>query len=116
MDLSDGLFGDLPKLLTASGVRGRLRERDIPVAAAVRALFPAEWLHLATRGGEDYELLFTIAPDQWSSLEAAAKEAGSTVTAIGEVLPADDEQPFMVMESNGVERAVRSGAFDHFAG
>ncbi len=115
MDLSDGLFGDLPKLLTANNARGRLREADIPVAAAVRALFPAEWLHLATRGGEDYELLFTIAPEKWADLEKAAEGAGSTVTAIGDILPGDEEQPLMTLVTNGVERPVRSGAFDHFA-
>ena len=38
MDLSDGLLGDLPKILAASGVAARLDEGDIPVAAAVRAL------------------------------------------------------------------------------
>ena len=69
MDLSDGLFGDLPKLLAASGVTARIDARRIPVAAAVRALFPQEWLELATRGGEDYELLFTAPP-------AAAVETG----------------------------------------
>jgi thiamine-monophosphate kinase len=115
MDLSDGLFGDLPKLLTASKTRGRLRETDIPVTAAVRALFPAEWLHLATRGGEDYELLFTIAPEKWAELKKAAEAAGGTVTAIGEILPADEEQPLMTLVTNGVERPVRRGAFDHFA-
>jgi thiamine-monophosphate kinase len=116
MDLSDGLFGDLPKLLTASGARGRLQEQEIPVAAAVRALFPGEWLQLATRGGEDYELLFTVSPEKWDAVKSAAEAAGSTLTAIGEVLPPDEEAPQIVMVSNGVERPVRSGAFDHFAG
>ncbi|MCA9880064.1 MAG: thiamine-phosphate kinase, partial [Thermomicrobiales bacterium] len=57
MDLSDGLLGDLPKILAASGVAAEIDLRDVPVAAAVRALFPEQWLTFATRGGEDYELL-----------------------------------------------------------
>ncbi len=65
MDLSDGLMGDLPKILSASSVSARLDEREIPVAAAVNALFPNEWIELAMRGGEDYELLFTAAPGDW---------------------------------------------------
>ena len=76
MDLSDGLLGDLPKILAASGVAARLDEGDIPVAAAVRALFPDEWVDLALRGGEDYELLFTAPRAAWDAIEGAAREGG----------------------------------------
>src|ERR671910_1575045 len=86
MDLSDGLLGDLPKILAASGVDARLDEETIPVAAAVRALFPDEWLDLALRGGEDYELLFTAPRRTWDAINGAVREAGGTVTVIGEVL------------------------------
>ena len=85
MDLSDGLLGDLPKILAASGVAARLDEGAIPVAAAVRALFPDEWVDLALRGGEDYELLFTAPRHAWDAIEAAARQTGGTVTAIGEI-------------------------------
>jgi thiamine-monophosphate kinase len=116
MDLSDGLFGDLPKLLVASGARARIVEAQIPVAAAVRALFATEWFQLSTRGGEDYELLFTASPDRFDSIQAAAAKIGSTVTAIGEILPADPEQPQILLQTANGERPIRSGAFDHFAG
>lgn len=116
MDLSDGLLGDLPKLLGASGVRARLVEADIPVAAAVRALFANEWFQMATRGGEDYELLFTVPRAKFTELQSAALEIGSTITAIGEVLPGDPELPQIVLQSANGERPVRGGAFDHFAG
>lgn len=115
MDLSDGLFGDLPKLLTASGVRASIEEDRIPVAAAVRALFGHEWFHLATRGGEDYELLFTIAHDRLTEVQAAARAIGSTITPIGEILPVDPEQSQIVLQTANGERPVRGGAFDHFA-
>ena len=59
MDLSDGLFGDLAKICARSGVGAIVDEAALPVSPAVRAAFPEGWLRLATRGGEDYELLFT---------------------------------------------------------
>jgi thiamine-monophosphate kinase len=116
MDLSDGLLGDLPKLLTASGARARIVEAQIPVAAALRALFAAEWFQLATRGGEDYELLFTAPRERFAEMHAAAATSGSTITAIGEVLAGDPEQPQIVLQTANGERPIRSGAFDHFAG
>ncbi len=112
MDLSDGLFGDLPKLLHASGVAGRIAIEQLPVAAAVRALFPDRWRQLATRGGEDYELLFTIECDQFRTLQTAVAAIGATVTAIGEVIAGPPR--LNVIDNAGVERPVEPGAFDHF--
>lgn len=114
MDLSDGLFGDLPKVLTASDARARLVSEAIPVSDDVRALFPEDWFHFATRGGEDYQLLFTAPPSRWSAIKAAAKLAGAPVTRIGEILEAEDDAPLMLLESDGVDRPIRPGAFDHF--
>lgn len=116
MDLSDGLLGDLPKLLTASNARARIVEAQIPVAASIRALFANEWFQLATRGGEDYELLFTVPANRLTDLQTAAAKIGSTITAIGEILPGDPEQPQILLLSANGERPIRGGAFDHFAG
>lgn len=115
MDLSDGLLGDLPKLLAASGTGARLDAAALPVAAAVRALFPDEWLELATRGGEDYELLFTVPPEAFAALRRDADEFGATLTAIGEIAEWRAEEPVLVIRGlGGVEAPVRAGAFDHF--
>ena len=114
MDLSDGLFGDLPKLLKASSVRARLDGDAIPVSDHVRALFPDDWFSFATRGGEDYQLLFTAPPAKWHAIQAAAKLAAIQVTQIGEIHRIDEESPQMLMTSDGVERPVHPGAFDHF--
>jgi thiamine-monophosphate kinase len=117
MDLSDGLLGDLPKLLAASGVAARLNEGNIPVAAAVRALFPEEWVNLGLRGGEDYELLFTSPRRNWDAIKGAIENAGGTVTAIGEVLGRRSGTPSIeLIGFDGARRTVFPGAFDHFGG
>jgi thiamine-monophosphate kinase len=116
MDLSDGLFGDLQKILAASGVAARLDAAQIPVAAAVRALFPNEWLDLATRGGEDYELLITAPPDAFAAIAREAATIGATVTAIGEVEQVREGKPSLTLRGlDAVDRPIFSGAFDHFA-
>jgi thiamine-monophosphate kinase len=116
MDLSDGLLGDLPKILAASHVSGRIDVRALPVLPAVRALFPDRWPELAARAGEDYELLATIPAGSLESLQALAQEIGATLTDIGEVLPPgpDEESVLLVVDTDGVERPVDAGAFDHF--
>ncbi|HEX2280216.1 MAG TPA: thiamine-phosphate kinase [Thermomicrobiales bacterium] len=117
MDLSDGLLGDLPKILAASGVDARVEEAAIPVAAAVRALFPDEWLEMALRGGEDYELLFTAPRETWDSIESAAQQSGGSVTAIGEIVAGgSDPRGVELTGRDGARRTVALGAFDHFSG
>jgi thiamine-monophosphate kinase len=116
MDLSDGLLGDLPKILKASGVSAKLEVASIPVAAAVRALFPERWLDLAMRGGEDYELLFTAPQEAWESLESVAHASGGTITKIGEVTPSGENGSVIeLVADDGFSSIVNPGAFDHFA-
>ena len=53
MDLSDGLSTDLRHLCEASGVRGMVDLKALPVAEGAT-------MEQALNGGEDYELLFTV--------------------------------------------------------
>ena len=120
MDLSDGLLGDLPKILVASDVAADIEVARVPVAAAVRALFPGSWSELALRGGEDYELLFTVAPEHFPAIETAAAELGGSVSAIGRIVarpanaPGDDPR-LRLHDLDGRWRDVSGGAFDHFS-
>lgn len=116
MDLSDGLFGDLPKILSASGVSAEIDLAAIPVAASIRALFPDRWLDLATRGGEDYELLLTFPPDRFEAFQKALAAYGETVTAVGQVGGRSAHPELRARTLDGDVVPVRPGAFDHFGG
>jgi thiamine-monophosphate kinase len=114
MDLSDGLAGDLPKILAASGVSAEIEIARLPVIAAVRALFPDRWRELALRGGEDFELLFTIPPDRWDALAGDADSRGITVTQVGRVLAGTGSPQLFLIEPGGSREPLALGAFDHF--
>jgi thiamine-monophosphate kinase len=62
MDLSDGLGSDLPRLTIASGVDFQLDLERLPRARGCS-------IEKAISAGEDYELLFAIAPADASALE-----------------------------------------------
>jgi thiamine-monophosphate kinase len=67
MDVSDGLAGDLRHILNASRVGAELMARAVPVSRAARLQARAESsakppLLAALTDGEDFELLFTVAP------------------------------------------------------
>lgn len=64
IDVSDGLFADLSKLLAASNVGGVLQLESLPLSAPLQQLFDkAAQRRLALSGGDDYELVFTAAAD-----------------------------------------------------
>ncbi len=113
MDLSDGLLGDLSKILTASGVSARIDLDQVPVLPAVRALLPQRWQEFALRGGEDYELLMTVPPDRFEMLAEGAGKVGATVTSVGVITAGNGGAIELSSEGRLVSASV--GAFDHFA-
>lgn len=116
MDISDGLFGDLPKICEASGVAATLRYDQIPIPSAVRWNFKDDWFDLGTRGGEDFELLFTCPPDTFSNvLSLFARWKLPAPIQIGALAAAKDDGPAIRMRGLDMRFTnVEPGAFDHF--
>jgi len=84
MDLSDGLAQDVGKIAAASGLAIDLDLAAIPLSAPGRA-WVAEGgaIEALMSGGDDYELLFTAAPEARATIEAAGRTAGLAVSRIG---------------------------------
>jgi thiamine-monophosphate kinase len=87
MDVSDGLVGDLGKLCRAAGVAADVDLERVPLSDAARAAVAAEPALLATlvTGGDDYEILCTMAPAKVASFRTAAAAAGVAASEIGRV-------------------------------
>ena len=85
IDVSDGLAGDLAKLCRASGVAGEIDVARLPLSDAVRAAIAADpaTMETALCGGDDYEIVLTLAADKLAALRTAAHSAGVAVTEIG---------------------------------
>jgi len=104
-DVSDGVLADLGHIARSSNVCMQLDAAAIPVASVVRALRdPAAALELALTAGDDYELVFTAAPDEHAAVLAAAVSAGVAVSRIGSVAA-----------GQGVEVRTADGQLLHFA-
>lgn len=83
IDLSDGLFADLDRLLLASGVGGEIEIGSIPLSRALSdAVDLNQAREFALAGGDDYELCFT-APN--SAFKGVTEIAGVPIARIGQV-------------------------------
>jgi thiamine-monophosphate kinase len=85
IDVSDGLAGDLGKLCRASLLAAEIDVARVPLSQAARAAVEAEpaLLETALTGGDDYEIVATIAPERLAAFQAAARAAGVAVSEIG---------------------------------
>ena len=86
IDLSDGLYADLEKLLAASGVAGSLELADIPLSSQLTNLMDEDdALRFALGGGDDYELCFTASAAE-DEIAAIRESTGVAITRLGQVL------------------------------
>lgn len=99
IDLSDGLYGDLRKLLSASGVGAVLNLDSLPMSDALQSKYDlAAQREFALAGGDDYELCFTVTAGSLPDAGDLRVTAIGTVTAGsgivchdgGNVVPYDD--------------------------
>jgi thiamine-monophosphate kinase len=111
MDLSDGLSSDLPRLCNASGVRAQLEMAKIPQVRATDVALKQghDPIQLALHGGDDYELLFTIAARKAKLLPKTFR--GVPLTAIGKITR---ERGLLVRQENGRARKLIPGGWDPF--
>lgn len=86
MDISDGLVGDCDKLAAASGCSATIDVDRVPLAVEY-ADGDAETLRRLVTGGDDYEILAAISPDNEAAFEAAAQAADVPVSRIGTLKP-----------------------------
>ncbi len=116
IDISDGLLGDLGHILQRSHVGAVIETAWVQDSAAIsdamQTISLNKRLDFALAGGDDYELLFTAAPDQADEVLAAAEQCGVSVTCIGRITPVAGLQ---VLDLQGLPLSRRFAGFDHFA-
>jgi thiamine-monophosphate kinase len=114
MDISDGLATDLAHICKESGVGAEIIKKDLPVSehlksAAEKLVNPAlDWV---LKGGEDYQLLFTVSPNHEQELcNLVLEKTGREIFCIGKIIKGQG-----VFLSDGANREeVSFQGYDHF--
>jgi thiamine-monophosphate kinase len=113
IDLSDGLAGDAGHLAAASGTCVRLETSQLPIHRSAREEIPDpdELLHTALKGGEDYEVCFSVPSGSVQEHASAFQEAfGIPLTRVGRMT---EGTGVSVLDPHG-EPLPLGGGFSHF--
>jgi thiamine-monophosphate kinase len=114
MDLSDGLSLDLVDICVGSGVGAVIDAASVPVdprAAGLERARGGDAVALALHGGEDYQLLLAVAPEDLEELAELARVWGVATTAVGELV---EGEPVVWLKDASGERPLAPGGHDHF--
>jgi thiamine-monophosphate kinase len=114
IDISDGLAGDLTKLCAASGVSALIDLASVPTSAPAGRLLGqgATTIETLVSGGDDYEILCTVAEGRSGALAADAKRAGVALTSIGTVIAGLHAPRFL--DAQGSEIVLKRLSYSHF--
>jgi thiamine-monophosphate kinase len=114
MDISDGLAGDLVKMLRASGLTAEIAIGDVPLSPAAEAALaqnPALFETILT-GGDDYEILAAVPPAKAAAFEKAAAQAEIPVRRIGVAMAG--KNPSIFRDNSGRALNLKSLSYTHF--
>lgn len=119
IDISDGLTQDLKHILKASRCGAELNLESLPLSCELlKAIELGEIsqkvaTQFALTGGDDYELLFTIPPENLSKLkESMAKQAKLSISIIGQVIALQDPLIQLLQQKQAV--TFSTDGWDHF--
>lgn len=107
IDLSDGLIGDLGHILDNSKVGAVIDRQKIP---AYEALNELNCFDYALTGGDDYQILFTVAENEIGDLMHSADQQKLELFEIGEIVKSGY---LMVDQDKSTDLSTYRG-FDHF--
>ena len=113
IDISDGLIQDLGHILRRSRVGARLELARLPGSPALQSVEPGLALDCQLGGGDDYELLFTVAPAQLAELRRRAAAWDCEPSEIGEIEAGNE---LRLIRPDGSVHVPAARGFDHFAG
>ena len=112
MDISDGLVADLYHILEESQVGALLWAESIPISAAAERAAQLDQrtpLQHALSDGEDFELLFTVSPENGRKL-VASNPLDCRLTHIGEITA---EIECRLRTANGADQLLPRLGWDH---
>ena len=112
IDVSDGLAADLGHILDASNCSAVIDLEKLTAWLPESFSVAKKQFHEAVLfGGDDYELLFTIAPENIMMLKQDWLDSFSSITRIGEITAGEG---LILKERSGKKMNIAAAGYNHF--
>ena len=111
LDISDGLVADLQHICDASDLGAVIDVENLPLSAAVKSLQDnAQAFQWALSGGDDYELCFTVPPENMADIAMLIARGELHATVIGEMIAGNK----VICEYEGEPFSLTKTGYQHF--
>lgn len=111
IDISDGLLADLGHICSRSSVGAVIDTEKLPISEAARNVTNEQSaIEHALSGGDDYELCFTVAEDDFRKVQSALESVGVACYEIGRITGKNGVRVI----KDGETLEISKAGFDHF--
>ncbi len=114
IDISDGLIGDLKKMINQQYLSFKLDEKKIPISINLRKLINDKKLKKMNfvSNGDDYEILFTANPKNARIIKKISKNTGVKITKIGKIISGKNKS--VIIGSKGKQIKANDKGYKHY--
>ena len=115
IDISDGLFADLEKLINDQKVSYKVNLNDVPISKPMRKLLHERKLNKikTISNGDDYQILFTASKNKSRIIKVISKKLKIKITKIGEILSPSNKSS-IIDEKGKILKVNNKGYLHHF--
>jgi thiamine-monophosphate kinase len=113
IDISDGLFDDLDKMINMQNLSYKVYEDKIPISKTLLSFLKKNKLSKSKfiSNGDDYQVLFTASVDSNRIILNTSKKLGIKISKIGKIIP--NNQQSVVIGEKGKQLLVKNKGYRH---
>jgi thiamine-monophosphate kinase len=113
IDISDGLFADLEKMINSQKLRYKIHLDKVPISKQMEILIKEHRFQKIKMisNGDDYQILFTANKNKSRIIKAASKKLNLKITKIGRILPSSHKSS--IIDQKGRVLRVNNKGYVH---
>ena len=113
IDLSDGLFHDLEKMINNQNLSFSLDEKKIPISKNLLKIIKTNSLKKVklVSNGDDYQILFTASKDKSRIISQTSKNLGIKISKIGKIC--SNKKRSVIIDEKNEEILLKNKGYVH---
>ena len=113
IDISDGLFADLEKLINKQKLSYKIYLKKIPISKSLNKLINLKILKKisSVSCGDDYQILFTAPPSKSRIISKTSKSLGIKISKIGKIC--NNREKSQIIDEKNKKIAIKSKGYYH---